>query len=328
MALRLMIRSAPPWGDARATQEPSSAPLPTTEEIEFSFDQERVVLGRGPGSDVRLPHRSVSTQHAMLSVNGSAHTILDMGSTNGTYVNGQRVVNDRPKTLHEGDLLTVGGYILAFHVGRTVSPIVTAERTAELARHMLRRQRGAGAPSVAAPRIVVLNGPHTGATLVVPEPPVRLLVGRGEHCQLQLMDANISREHMEVTRDLEGVRVRNLDSENGIRWGDHAVHERRLRDGDELSLGATRLLFEDPADELMKSLAAEPDVSMPPPPLPVPPAPEEVVSPKAEPAVSNVPAVKRRRVQGPSFADLVIYVFAAAVLALSVAGIVALLRPE
>lgn len=322
MALRLLIRSAPETLGAT-----TSVVLPTAEEIAYSFDQERVVIGRGPGADVRLPHRSVSTQHALLSSVGEQHNIVDCSSTNGTHVNGQRVSSDRPKTLHEGDLITVGGYIFAFHAGRTTAAIVTAERTAELAKHMLRSQRGSHAANVSSPRLVVLNGPNTGASLSVPEPPVRLLVGRGEACQLQLSDAKVSREHMEVTRDLEGVVVRNLDSENGVRWGELAVFERRLRDGDELTLGATRLLFEDPAEELMKSLAAEPDMRVEVPALPPPPVPETEPEAVVVSAPVAVP-VKRRSSGGPSFADLVIYAFAGAVLVLSVAGILTLLRAQ
>lgn len=323
MAFRLSIRSAPETPAVTTSVAGSERDA----EIVYSFDQERVVIGRGAGADVRLPHRSVSSQHALLTVVQDQHAVIDSGSTNGTYVNGNAVARDRPKTLRDGDLLTTGGYILAFHTGRTAAPIITAERTAELAKHMLRRPRGAGVPVVSQPRIVVLNGPHTGTSLLVPEPPVRLLVGRSETCQLQLTDANISREHMEVTRDLEGVVVRNLDSENGVRWGDHAVHERRLRDGDELMLGATRLLFEDPADELLRSIASEPDMHAPPPPLPVEPVQPTPVSPA--PTAAGVVAPSRRPARrAPSMADMVIYVFAAAMLALSVAGIVALLRPD
>jgi len=318
MAFRLLIRSAPDTQSLSSDQEA----------ISYGFDQERVVIGRGAGADVRLPHRSVSTQHALLSIGQDQHTLVDSGSTNGTYVNGQAVASDRAKTLRDGDLITVGGYILAFHAGRTAAPIVTADRTAELAKQMLRRPRAAGGMAVSQPRFVVLNGPHTGASLVVPEPPVRLLVGRGETCQLQLTDANVSREHMEVKRDLEGVVVRNLDSANGVRWGDHAVHERRVRDGDELTLGATRLLFEDPADELLKSIASESDVKTAPPPLPSPPPTTVLPSEAPLPSVPAAPPPRRKSGRSPSMADMVIYVFAAAVLALSVAGILALLRPE
>ncbi len=321
MALRLVIRFAP-----EGATTPSS-PGAGSDDITYSFDQERVVIGRGVASDVRLPHRSVSSQHALLKVENGQHTLVDASSTNGTHVNGQRVPSDRPKVLHDGDLLTVGGYILAFHVGRTATPLITAERTAELAKRILRDQRGAGTGALTQPRLVVLNGPHTGESLDVPEPPVRLLVGRGETCQMKLSDANVSREHMEVTRDLDGVLVRNLDSANGVRWGGHAIHERRLKDGDELTIGNTRLLFEDPAEELMKSITAEPDVVLSAlPALPKASAlPEPVIAASTPTAVTQA---RRKREGGPTFSDWVIYVFAAAVLAFSVAGILFLLRAE
>jgi len=324
MALRFVIRAAPEVlpGGAPATSSDS-------EEIAYCFDQERVVIGRGASADVRLPHRSVSSHHATVFADGNNHTIVDAGSTNGTHLNGQRVPSDRPRSLRDGDLITVGDYILAFHLGRTATPLVTAERTAELAKHMLRNQRRTGTAALGHPRFVVLNGPQTGQSLDVPEPPVTLLVGRGESCQLQLSDANISREHMEVSRSLDGVTIKNRDSANGVRWGGHAVQERRVRDGDELVLGATRLLFEDPAEELMKSLSAEPDVvqsALPSLPEPVTPTAAEAASAVTEATPEPEAKPRRKSTPGPAPADVVIYVFAAAVLALSAAGIMFLLR--
>ncbi len=326
MALRLVIRTSPEPLGASGTSARSEAATPMPEAIEYGFDQERVVIGRGPGADVRVPHRSVSVVHAQLQAERDQYSVSDMGSTNGTYVNGQRISTDRPKRLVDGDLITVGSYVFAFHIGRSKAPLITAERTAELARRILRSQRG-GAAASSQPRLVVLNGPHTGASVETGDPPLRLLVGRSEQCQLQLSDANVSREHMEVTRDLEGVSIRNLDSANGVRWGERAVHERRLRDGDELVLGATRLLFEDPAEEWMKNLASEADVALAAPPaLPLPPVDDG--TPVADVPIAPAPVKRKKSAQPTSFADLVIYVFAAAVLALSVAGIAFLLRAD
>lgn len=328
MALRFVIRAAPEVLLGGASVSPAAtATSADSDEIAYCFDQERVVIGRGASADVRLPHRSVSSHHATVFANGNNHTIVDAGSTNGTHLDGQAVPSDRPKSLRDGDLITVGDYILSFHLGRTATPLVTAERTAELAKHMLRNQRRVGTAALGHPRFVVLNGPQTGQSLDVPEPPVTLLVGRGENCQLQLSDANISREHMEVSRDLEGVTIKNRDSANGVRWGGHAVQERRVRDGDELVLGATRLLFEDPAEELMKSLSAEADVVQSAlPSLPEPPTAAETASAVIEAPPEPEAKPRRKSASGPAPADVVIYVFAAAVLALSAAGIMFLLR--
>jgi len=51
----------------------------------------RIVLGRGTESDVQLQDSEVSRRHAMLEIHIDEATVSDLGSTNGTYVNGVRV---------------------------------------------------------------------------------------------------------------------------------------------------------------------------------------------------------------------------------------------
>jgi pSer/pThr/pTyr-binding forkhead associated (FHA) protein len=49
-------------------------------------------LGKAPGSDVDLSHDGfASTNHAIVTFDGQAWTLVDRGSTNGTFVNGNRV---------------------------------------------------------------------------------------------------------------------------------------------------------------------------------------------------------------------------------------------
>jgi len=60
----------------------------------FTFDQERIRLGRMPDSDVAFdPHADLdaSGRHAEIRVEGGAHVVVDVGSRNGTFVNGRRV---------------------------------------------------------------------------------------------------------------------------------------------------------------------------------------------------------------------------------------------
>ena len=145
------------------------------------------------------------------------------------------------------------------------------ERTAELARQLFRRSE-AGA-RVGAPRLVVLSGQSAGRSLDIPAPIARVLIGRGETCQLVLPDPDVSREHAEVVHDLDGVVMRNLESKNGLSINGQTVSHRRLRDGDELLFGTTRLLFEEPAEEPIDALGSEADRALSkPPPVSVQPA--------------------------------------------------------
>ncbi len=57
----------------------------------YTVTKPRTVLGRGTESDVQLQDSEVSRKHAMLEIRGDEAVVVDLGSTNGTYVDGVRV---------------------------------------------------------------------------------------------------------------------------------------------------------------------------------------------------------------------------------------------
>ena len=64
------------------------------------------VLGRGDAVDIHLEDPFASTNHARISWEGSTVMIEDLGSTNGTYLNGEPL--DGPAPLHVGDRIRIG----------------------------------------------------------------------------------------------------------------------------------------------------------------------------------------------------------------------------
>jgi hypothetical protein len=73
-----------------------------------------VVIGRAPGSNIHLTDSSVSRKHAELRAAGDGWVVADLGSTNGTKVNGAKVSERRLKA---GDTITVGDAVLRFEAG-------------------------------------------------------------------------------------------------------------------------------------------------------------------------------------------------------------------
>ena len=76
----------------------------------LSFDLREGVLtvGRREGNDIVVPDPYCSGSHAELKVEGGEFTITDLGSTNGTLVNGVRLEPNSPRVLQPGDELTIG----------------------------------------------------------------------------------------------------------------------------------------------------------------------------------------------------------------------------
>lgn len=66
----------------------------------------RQVIGRSQSCDLTIPDPSISRQHATLEVATGVITVTDLGSSNGTFVNGQRIT--APTHLRGGDRLGLG----------------------------------------------------------------------------------------------------------------------------------------------------------------------------------------------------------------------------
>lgn len=83
----------------------------------FRVAGERVVVGRAPESDVQFPDRSVSRRHCAIERDETGWRLKDLGSTNGTVVNGQPIEATGAVALREGDEIVLGYSWLVFHGG-------------------------------------------------------------------------------------------------------------------------------------------------------------------------------------------------------------------
>lgn len=81
----------------------------------------RHAIGRAAGNDLRLTFREVSSEHAVIEWTGERWTIQDLGSSNGTLLNGKLVTPDKPVTLEVGDKLAFG-HIELTYIFRDDSP--------------------------------------------------------------------------------------------------------------------------------------------------------------------------------------------------------------
>jgi hypothetical protein len=81
-------------------------------ETVHEIDTAAVTLGRGPGNDIPLDDEFASSFHARIETRRDGVWIQDVGSTNGTSVNGVRIT--APQKLRPGDLVRIGETDLRF----------------------------------------------------------------------------------------------------------------------------------------------------------------------------------------------------------------------
>jgi hypothetical protein len=113
------LRSRATWGTARFSPE-SAVLLHVADAADPIILQvmERMVLGRTDASNPRKPdldlsdygamEKGVSRMHATLYRSEDTLTIVDMGSMNGTHLNGQRLAPNQPRILRDGDEIRLG----------------------------------------------------------------------------------------------------------------------------------------------------------------------------------------------------------------------------
>jgi adenylate cyclase len=78
-------------------------------------------LGRAKGNNVVFASEKVSRRHALVHAQGGVEfSLVDLGSSNGTHLNGRRVIH--PVSLHNGDVIQIGEQSLIFHIEEILDP--------------------------------------------------------------------------------------------------------------------------------------------------------------------------------------------------------------
>jgi pSer/pThr/pTyr-binding forkhead associated (FHA) protein len=77
----------------------------------YLISEERTSIGRSPESEIFLDDVTVSRSHAVIERNGSAFSLNDLGSLNGTYINNQSL---KTAPLTCGDEIQIGKFHLIF----------------------------------------------------------------------------------------------------------------------------------------------------------------------------------------------------------------------
>ena len=209
---------------------------------EVTLTKDRTTIGRRSHNDVVIDNLAVSGEHAVMIANGEDTYLEDLGSTNGTTVNGQPI---KKHLLQSGDTVEIGKYRLRYQIeGMSEDNSVDIDTSQPLRREFygpgpstiqVRTPGAPEAPVPAAAMVKILTGANAGRELAL----VKALttVGRPGH-QVAV-----------ITRRPTGYFVAHVEGEvfplvNGQNLGS-AAHP--LNHGDVIELAGVQMEFSNPA---------------------------------------------------------------------------------
>jgi hypothetical protein len=104
----------------------------------FNLGGDQLTVGRDSTNDVVINDAEISRRHARLTFQGGKYILEDLGSTNGTFVNGQRLAG--PRVLKAGEVVSFGEQIVLVYEASTFDPAAT-----------IASPRAAAVPSISRP---------------------------------------------------------------------------------------------------------------------------------------------------------------------------------
>ncbi|MCW3027693.1 MAG: transporter [Solirubrobacterales bacterium] len=213
--------------------------------------EHEVRVGRAASSDGRLGEDpELSREHARFSCDADGFAVLeDLGSTNGTFVNGELV--ESAQILHAGDRINLGNTTLQLDApatqgaDRTVLrdslPAAGGEETGRPDRPAARPPQDEPSGRTGPESLSVLRGPAHGATIAVEG---GIEFGREAAGSGALTgDPELSRRHARITRTADGaLLLEDLGSTNGTYLNGWRIPSpQALADGDQIEVGQTLL---------------------------------------------------------------------------------------
>ena len=112
--------------------------LPSGDKLEYLIDKHEIEIGKAPHNHITLTDPTVSNTHAIVMTRDAGYTIVDLGSRNGTFVNGERL-GSQAHTLKHGDKIQLGQTVLTFRNPAETTANITAVLSGDALEEVRRR---------------------------------------------------------------------------------------------------------------------------------------------------------------------------------------------
>jgi pSer/pThr/pTyr-binding forkhead associated (FHA) protein len=241
----LRLRVIPSASRKRASGR--STPAVPERSIDFDDRVAQIRIGRREDLELSLPFSPLSGVHARLvraDDGDKAWLLEDLGSTNGTFVGGERLKPGVKCVVKAGTLIKLAEIKLIFD-----GEVDGSDETQTFVRRQISDVFSPGPSTAPVPFLTAVAGIDSGATTFRLEQRDHVyMFGRTRRCEFRVETAEVSREHASFVRRTDGIFVNDLGSVNGVLVNNTRVKEYRLFDGDLIQIGHIKLRLFDPTE--------------------------------------------------------------------------------
>jgi pSer/pThr/pTyr-binding forkhead associated (FHA) protein len=213
----------------------------------FELGQTSVNLGRASENSIVLPESKVSRYHAQLNWTENGWEIVDLSSSNGTYVNGERVERRR---IMPGDTIQIGDSALRYEAGETSSdePLesdsldnISIDNEADLEKTLADATVAIKLTQVDVPRLAVrMPGRATWEFALDGD---EFTIGRTGANDITVDLPQVSRQHARIVRRGDRFVLRDAGSSNGTWFNSTRIDEVPLHSGDTFQIGPAQFVL-------------------------------------------------------------------------------------
>jgi pSer/pThr/pTyr-binding forkhead associated (FHA) protein len=224
----------------------------------FEFAGEGATIGRAGENLVNLADPNVSRSHAKIVVSGSNCFLVDLGSDNGTFLNGSKVKSNEQVILRHGDMISIESFNLGFNmIDEMLAQSFNEVTDSDIIEVKLLKKVLRAIDKESVPSLEVLNGNFVGKKFFISADIEEAVIGRDETADLEIKEYVISRNHAKVKRGEESVVICDMGSKNGTYVNNRRVTEQELHDGDRIALGTIVLIYRNPKEVDMEEISAQ-----------------------------------------------------------------------
>jgi pSer/pThr/pTyr-binding forkhead associated (FHA) protein len=178
---------------SKTTLLPSDMHFPS---IEFNL-KETVSVGRNTACDIIINKEFISSRHLKLILKGDTVEVIDLGSTNGTYIDGEKLEPNKTYILTKGQVLVIGSEEVSYQIKGSDNKSSSKIKKQE----------------------VILSSLNQVYNDITKEG----VLGRSDECDIVIKNENISRKHLMIRKEIRttlhpsspDISITDLGSANG-----------------------------------------------------------------------------------------------------------------